>query len=141
MARKSAAAKAIKTPPRPKAEPLRAPAHLGKVARSIWTSVVASKSADFFDAGCAPLLDAYATACAEHRKLSEAVEKLDPLKDWETLSKLSRLMDIHATRIVACATKLRLTNQSRYAPATAARKAEGSSTLARIRARYAEDER
>lgn len=114
-----------------------APRHLSGAAREVWQEVVSSRPADYFDAASVPLLETYAHATAEHRRLAALVAGLDPVTDLDTLAKLSRLVDVHALRMGAAATKLRLSNQSRYNPGTADTRARAGGTQAdRIRANY-----
>ena len=90
------------------------PAHLNADARAAWNEVVAARPAEFFDRSSAALLESYAVATAEHRRLSKIIGTLDPIADADTFGKITRAMDTHALRIGAVATKLRLTNQSRF---------------------------
>jgi len=71
--------------------------------------------------------------------LSQLLGELDPLTDFDRLAKLARMIDMHAARIGAAATKLRLSNQSRYTPQRAAN-AGVASPADRIRAAYRSDE-
>jgi len=67
--------------------------------------------------------------------LSQLLGELDPLTDFDRLAKLAKMIDMHAARIGAAATKLRLSNQARYTPQRAAN--AGTATPAdRIRAAY-----
>lgn len=115
-----------------------APPYLSAAARAVWQEVVSSRPADYFDAASVPLLETYAHATAEHRRLAALVAALDPVADLDTLAKLSRLVDVHALRMGAAATKLRLSNQSRYDAQKADTLARGGGTTAdRTRANYA----
>lgn len=135
--RTSAAALAVVTALPPPADRLAVPGHLGREARRVWHETVASKPSGFFDAGATPLLETFVVATAEHRRLSALVAGLDPLADIELLCKLTRLMDTHALRIGAAATKLRLSNQSRWDSQKAATLAKGAGSSADlIRANY-----
>lgn len=116
---------------------LTAPSHLSESARAVWQEVVSSRPADYFDAASVPLLETYAHATAEHRRLASLVATLDPVEDLDTLAKLSRLVDVHALRMGAAATKLRLSNQSRYNPSTADTRAKAGGSMAdRVLANY-----
>lgn len=134
--RKSSAAVAvIRTDP--ERTRLAAPGHLSAAARRVWDEVVGSRPAEFFTRGEVPLLETYCTASAEHRRLAAIVCGLDPVGDLDTLAKLTRLMDAHALRIGAAATKLRLSTQARYdAKAAASATKRGGTWADRVRAGY-----
>lgn len=137
--RKSAASLAVVpvTGIRPTAVRLTCPGHLSTAVAEVWRTVIASRPSDFFDAGAGPLLESYCTATSEHRRLSVFLADLDPVGDIDTLAKVTRLLDAHAARIGSCATRLRLTNQSRYTPGKAGTlAAAGGSSADRTRANY-----
>lgn len=121
---------------RPALARLSCPAHLSAVAAEVWRNVTTSRPSDFFDAGAGPLLESYCVAIAEHRRVMAVVEAMQP--DDADYCRLARVSDMYAARIGSCATRLRLTNQSRYRPGKAGTlAAAGGSSADRIRANYA----
>jgi hypothetical protein len=127
MPRKSAAALEI-TPPNRKDGRVAAPAGLTKVEREMWADVVQSKPADWFDADSVPVLKEYiraALTCDQLARLVAQAMEGDP----EDLKLALDMRDKEAKRCANLATKLRLTQQSRYTPqsaSTANRKASGA---------------
>lgn len=105
-------------------------------ATEVWRSVVASKPHDWFGADSVYLLEAYCHAVVSHRLISIGVAAFDQSKmaspDGINLyDQLTRMQERQARVMAAIATKLRLTQQSRYTPqaaATAAKKVGGGST-------------
>lgn len=128
MARKSSAALSIvagSIDGRPKA-----PDDLTEEQQAIWDRTVASEAADTFrTAALQQLLREYCRAVSTAAWLSRKVEMAMRGELELTVHEfdaLSRSRDREAKALGAFATKLRLTNQSRYTPqaaATAARKA------------------
>ena len=130
MARKSAAALSIA----PVSEPgrrLPPPADLTADERALWEAVTESKPADWFDADSAPVLKEYVRASVTCDRLSVAVNRALSSGDLVEAAQAEKLLlsrDREARRTTNIATKLRLTQQSRYTPqaaATANRKAGG----------------
>lgn len=109
----------------------KAPDDLNKTQREIWERTVANEAADTFKtAALQQLLKEYCRHVISAKKLAamiEATEQLpqmspDDLVDYDRLLKMR---DRETKAIADKATKLRLTNQSRYTPqaaATAAKK-------------------
>lgn len=119
---------------------LRAPADLTPPQAAVWHAVVDTLPGDYFSAEQAQLLRAYCqhTAMADH--LAQRLVTLDPLDDgW---SKLSAAQISHSKAALAFARSLRLTNQSRVQPDTAATKSRqtGPATLELMRSRYGAQE-
>jgi hypothetical protein len=103
-----------------------APADLTKSQKEIWNRTVAAEAHDTFKtAALQQLLSSYcrhATSAIKLAAMIEAMERLptmstDDLKDYD---KLLAMRDRETKAIASVATKLRLTNQSRYQPSTAA---------------------
>jgi hypothetical protein len=91
--------------------------------------VVATKPADWFDDDSAPVLKEYVRAATTSdildRRVKAAMEGGDSVDE---VKKLLDMRDKEARRLVTMATKLRLTQQSRYTEKTAStanRKAGG----------------
>lgn len=91
----------------------------------IWQQIVASEPADFFNTAA---LRALLVDYCRHRAASEKITKVinmfeaDWLKNSEGAKRFSGLLkmrDLEARGAADKATKLRLTNQSRYTPAAA----------------------
>jgi hypothetical protein len=109
-----------------------APADLTEGQREIWDRVVANEAADTFKtAALQQLLKEYCRHCASSLKLSRMIEAIEALpkmssSDLADYDRLLRMRDRETSAIASRATKLRLTNQSRYTPqaaATAAKRA------------------
>lgn len=130
MARKSAAALSIAPAGAPDRR-LPPPSELTARERELWESVIASKPADWFDEDSAPVLKEYVRAAVTCDRLSVAVNLALASGDIGEAAHADKLLlsrDREARRVAALATKLRLTQQSRYTPqaaATANRKAAG----------------
>ena len=133
MARKSAEALSVITHlPGQRTEP---PPGFPINATAVWRSVVASKPHDWFTADSVYLLEAYCHAVVSHRLISIGVAAFDTAKmttpeGIATYDQLTRMQERQARVMTSIATKLRLTQQSRYTPqaaATAAKKVGGGS--------------
>ena len=125
MARKSAAALSI-TPPA-QIGPIGVPDGLSPAEAALWREVVDSKPADWFGDDSAPVLKEYVRAAVMCDRLAEEIETA-LAGDAKGLTKLLEARDRESRRTANLATKLRLTQQSRYTPqaaATADRKAAG----------------
>lgn len=129
MARKSAEALSVITHlPGQRAE---VPARMTGEAAEIWREIVASKPHDWFTADTRYLLEAYCHAVVSHRLISIGVaaytkEMMADAKGVATYDALTRMQERQARVMASIATKLRLTQQSRYTPqaaATASKKA------------------
>jgi hypothetical protein len=119
-----------------------APPDLEPAAAGIWDSIVIRLPEDFFTSETVPILKAYcrhsafadhiAAEIAERRAMIEALEaavrdgrsgtrKLPKLR--ESLYALHKHHGYETDHAMSCATRLRLTNQSRFVPERAASKA------------------
>lgn len=111
-----------------------APKDLTKAQQQIWRDTVATEAVDVFRGEARlQLLKEYCRHAAECDRLAAVIDgfDLDLLKDPDHLKHydlLSKLRDREARAMADKATKLRLTNQSRYTPqaaATAAKRSAG----------------
>ena len=107
---------------------LQPPEGLTEEQAEVWRSVVGARSADFFSADQAPLLEEYCRVVVMCRLLAAQVEAAIAGGDAGELKAVLDMRDKESRRMTSIATKLRLTNQSRYTPqaaATAAKKGGG----------------
>ncbi|SFN32525.1 hypothetical protein SAMN05216386_0485 [Nitrosospira briensis] len=122
MAKKSSASLTVVPPG--VATLLSPPKSLTTRQKELWKEIVLSKPASWFDPSTAPLLSGYVKAIASHEALalrSDAIEAtLDDGGDLKTLNRIHAMIERQARLIQTFATKLRLTQQSRYTAATAA---------------------
>lgn len=135
MARKSAASLAI-VPSLPDSRP-EPPAGLSEAEAALWVEIVDSKPSDWFGADSAPLLTEYVRAVVMCDRLAVLLDRAleasgsPPDDDAPRLPRVDDLLvarDRESRRATTIATKLRLTQQSRYTPqaaSTASRKAGG----------------
>ena len=91
--------------------------------RAIWDQVIGSKPAGWFTAEIGPLLEAYCAAVETGRFLATRIAELQAADsvDEARLFSLLKAKDRETRGASSLATKLRLTPQSRYTPATAGR--------------------
>lgn len=87
--------------------------------KEIWRAVVSTKPHDWWSADSVPLLISYCKAITEHKKVSEIIEQTDiaSLKSTESLKRydrLTKMQDRQARLMTLLATKMRLSQQSRY---------------------------
>lgn len=110
------------------------PTDLNKAQAEIWERTVANEGADVFKtAALQQLLKEYCRHIVSAAKLAVMIEAMEHLKqmspeDLGDYDKLLKMRDRETKAIGDKATKLRLTNQSRYTPqaaATAAKKSNG----------------
>jgi hypothetical protein len=101
-------------------EALEPPAYLINSQKVIWREIVATKPPDWFNADSAPLLEAYCKSVDHYRKMSRMLDNMP--KDVDDIAKLSKLVTAQAHLICQLATKMRLTQQSRYLAKTAHRR-------------------
>lgn len=102
------------------------PEGLNEAQAALWREVVSGKPADWFAADNAPLLVEYVRAVDAANTLEVMVAASFAGSGDVSLKDLLTMRDREAKRAVSIATKLRLTQQSRYTPqaaATADRKA------------------
>jgi len=108
--------------PAPLAVRLEPPTGLTEAQTVIWRDVVGTKPADWFTADNAPLLAVYVRAVAMCDLLALGIEAeiAGPNEDGPGLKGLLDMRDKESKRVTSIATKLRLTNQSRYTPQASA---------------------
>lgn len=129
MAKQSTASLSV-VPVKPIAR-IEPPDALSDAELKLWRAVVDSKPADWFGEDSAPLLTEYVRAVCHSDELDRVVKSMSSDdKEWATNAKpymdFMRIRDMEAKRAVSIATKLRLTQQSRYTPqaaSTASKKA------------------
>lgn len=122
MAKQSSASLSV-VPVKPIAR-IEPPSGLGVEELKLWRAVADSKPADWFGEDSAPLLTEYVRAVHMCDRLQVQIEVA--IAEGEIPDKLLRLRDMEAKRATSLATKLRMTQQSRYTPqaaATASKKA------------------
>lgn len=110
------------------------PARLAADAAEIWRDIASSKPHDWFTVENRDLLEALCVAIVAHRSVAAqlkrmTVRKLGTDEGLARFDKLTRIADRQARVMSSVATKLRLTNQSRYTPsaaATATKRAKGA---------------
>jgi hypothetical protein len=92
------------------------PEHYSDDAAALWAHITASKPMDWWDAGTLPLLDAYVKTCLEHRRISDLVERhaIECDEDVASYEKLHKIQDRLASQLARLATKMRLSQQSKY---------------------------
>jgi hypothetical protein len=120
--RKSAASLSVM--PAPVARRLDPPAGMNARQSALWREVVEAKPVDWFSADNGPLLAEYVRAVDMGNMLAIQIDALLSSDDsTEIALQLKPLLDMRdkeAKRATSIATKLRLTNQSRYTPQAAA---------------------
>ena len=86
---------------------------------AVWREIVASKPADWFGADNLPLLEHYCSMTVESRRVSLKLRQVSPecLDDYERLIALQSKI---GGQLSSLATKMRLTQQSRYGARAAA---------------------
>ena len=97
------------------------PAGLSETEAALWRAVIDSKPADWFGDDNAPLLKEYVRAALMCDALDERVK--GAMAEGADVGEVKALLDIRdkeSKRAASLATKLRLTNQSRYTPQSAA---------------------
>lgn len=126
MARKSLADTGTRVARLPSAR-LAPPADLSEREAEIWRAVVETKPAEWFAPDSAPLLKEYVRAVVTCDRLAGTVEQA--FKSGVPSKSLLDMRDKESRRSASLATKLRLTQQSRYRPdraATADKQANGA---------------
>lgn len=101
--------------------PAKAPDTLTAEQGKIWTETVASKPPEWFGRDSAPILESYCIAIARRRYISARIEHQMSLKQ-PSARKCAELLalEVKQTQVIASlATKMRLTQQSRYTPKAA----------------------
>lgn len=123
MARQSAASlSVVPVQPMGRIEP---PKGLTTEELTLWRAVVDSKPADWFGEDSAPLLTEYVRAVCHSDELDRVIKSMSSDdQEWAANAKpymdFMRIRDMEAKRAVSIATKLRMTQQSRYTPQAAA---------------------
>ena len=95
---------------------------------AVWREVVATKPAEWFMRDTQPVLAAYCQAVVMHRQLMDRWHRLDGAEEVREIKTLVDIINKTANLAAQLATKLRLTQQSRYTPQsanTASKKADG----------------
>ena len=113
------------SPPSVHLEP---PAGLTEDQAEVWRSVVGARSADFFSEDAVPLLEEYCRVVVMCRLLAVQIEAGIAGGEAAELKALLDMRDKESRRMTSLATKLRITNQSRYTPqaaGTAAKRGAG----------------
>lgn len=126
--RKSAAALAI-VASNPLPQRMAPPAYLTAAQRDLWLDVVNTKPAEWFGPDSAPLLVEFVRAVETCNLLAGPVARAMAEGDPAEIQKILKVRDVEAKRAADLATKLRLTQQSRYTPqaaATANKRAQGA---------------
>lgn len=103
-----------------------APRTLSKRQRAIWRSIAASKPSSWWDGGSVPLLAALVAHLETLEQLQAEFARLGDLASPAALARLeqlSRLRDRESKAASSLATKMRLTQQSKYETRAAARRA------------------
>jgi hypothetical protein len=124
MAKKPSASLTVVPPKPPVDARLVSPESLTGRQKELWEGIISSKPASWFDHSNSPLLVGYVKSRASPEALalrSDAIEAtLDQGDgDLKTLNRLHAMIERQARLIQTFATKLRLTQQSRYAPSVA----------------------
>lgn len=104
------------------------PAELSEVEAALWRETVESKPAEWFGADSWPVLKEYVRAAVTCDALAVAAADAVLSKDGDLIKAVLTTRDREARRMADLATKLRLTQQSRYTPqaaATADKRANG----------------
>jgi hypothetical protein len=124
MAKRSAADLSV-VPIKPKDARLTPPRFLTDRQKELWREVAAAKPADWFTDDCKALLVGYVKAIASHEFLSSRIDLIESgtvTDDMGDQDRLYSMVERQARLIQSFATKMRLTNQSRYQNSTASAK-------------------
>lgn len=105
------------------------PAELSEEAATEWRAVVGGLPTDWFSREQIPLLTQYVRHVMAARRLGQLIaqQEADPAFDAKIWHKHLEAQRKESTAMVNLATRLRLTNQSRYAARTAQRQVDGAS--------------
>lgn len=109
------------------------PSDLTKEQREVWDRTVANEAADTFKtAALQQLLKEYCRHVASAKHLAGMIEAMEAVQvnDLEDYDRLLKMRDRETKALADKATKLRLTNQSRYTPQAAATAAKKGATSA-----------
>lgn len=129
MARRSAASLALVGPDLPESAQLApVPDGMPEAEAQVWRETVESKPADWFGADSYPVLREYVRAVVMCDDLAAVVARAVKGDDADAVKVALDMRDKESKRMAQLATKLRLTQQSRYTPqaaATADKRASG----------------
>lgn len=112
---------------------LEPPAALSEREAGVWRAIVATKPHDWFNADTIPLLMDYCRAAVAADDLAGEIRKFKKIPSGAKFARyvaLRKLQDQNTRIMATLATKMRLTQQSRYTPqaaSTANRRAGGDS--------------
>lgn len=100
------------------------PERLTEAQADAWRAIVATKPHDWFGPETYPLLVEYIRATEQADLIARELEEFDPewLRDEDGLDrfeKLNRLVDAKSSSLARLATKMRLSQQSRYSEKSA----------------------
>lgn len=100
--------------------------------KELWEGIVLSKPASWFDHSNSALLSGYVKSIASHEALALRADVIEATLangdgDLKTLNRLHAMIERQSRLIQTFATKLRLTQQSRYTAAKAAVASSGAS--------------
>ena len=104
---------------------LRAPDYLTVPQKEIWAQTVNARAADYFGEDSLPLLAEYCRAAAMCDSLAIEIEAAMAGGEGKDVKTLLQLRDMESRRLTSIATKLRITNQSRYTPQAAKTASKG----------------
>jgi hypothetical protein len=116
--RKSAAALAVVASSLP--QRIEAPDYLSEPEHELWDAVVNTKPVEWFGPDSAPVLVEFVRAVGTCNMLAPVVAQAMAEGDPRAIEKILTVRDREAKRAADLATKLRLTQQSRYTPQAAA---------------------
>lgn len=106
--------------PAPLARRLEPAEGLSAAQAEIWRGIIETKPADWFTADNGPLLAEYVRAVDMCNLLALQIEAAITGGEPSELKAVLDMRDKESKRVASLATKLRLTNQSRYTPQAAA---------------------
>lgn len=105
---------------------LPAPSELNARESAVWRDTVESMPSDWFGGDNVPMLVEYCRAVVMSDLLTGRVQAAFDSHDDKVMADMLRLRDMESKRVASLATKLRLTNQSRYTPKAAATATKGA---------------
>lgn len=95
------------------------PADLSPAEAKLWTETVETKPADWFGPDSWPVLKEFCRAAVMCDALAKVAARAVRSKDTSSIKSVLSMRDMEARRVASMATKLRLTQQSRYGPRAA----------------------
>ena len=107
------------------------PSDLTDAQAEVWRRMVNAYPADRFDAGAQPVLAQLCRHADAARKLAAVIRQEEEGEEFDVdaWQALLRAQDRESGRIASLATRLRLTPQARYAPHSAAARADPTADL------------